>query len=133
MLCQGSQRDSWLRLVPEPERVLPRVVAALRSTASAPSAASIEAERASIEAVVLHGDADAWLGYLADVTRLVVVASDDPTRREEARIAAEVVRDHHRLLLGISEPLAARVANDRVLLEQLARQLGDQDATGATA
>lgn len=123
MLCQGSQRDSWLRLAPEPERVLPPVLAALRTGEPDPTATQISTERQRLESLVLHGNANAWLTYLSEAASLATSSEHNPRVRVEALIAAEVVRDHHRLLLGISPQWAKRSAGECEAMEQLARRL----------
>ena len=55
MLCQPSHRLAWLRLVPEPERLLPRALAALRHADPEPADAAVEAERDRLESIVLRG------------------------------------------------------------------------------
>jgi hypothetical protein len=125
MSCQGSQRLAWLRLVPEPEQVLPRPVASLRTGAADPAESAINAEGRAIEQVVLHGSATSWLRYLSDVARLVrdpVV----PELRPAALTCAEVVRDHHRLLMGLSPWLSMRTRRERLELERRVLQLRDE-------
>ena len=122
MSCQGSQRLAWLRLVPEPEQVLPRPVAALRTGEADPTRSAITAEGKAIEQVVLHGSATSWLRYLSDVTRLVREPLA-PELRPAALTCAEVVRDHHRLLQGLSPWLSMRTRRERLELERRVRQL----------
>jgi hypothetical protein len=125
MSCQGSQRLAWLRLVPEPEQVLPRPVAALRTGAVDPAGPAVTAESSAIERVVLHGSATSWLRYLSDVARLVrePVA---PQLRPAALTCAEVVRDHHRLLTGLSPWLSMRTRRERLELERRVCELRDE-------
>jgi hypothetical protein len=111
-----------LRLVPEPERVLPEPVASLREGRSAPSSDSVRLERERIESVVLHGSARDWLGYLSGAAALAL----RPVTIELAPSAltvAEVVRDHHRLLQGLSPWLSMRTRSERLALEERVRVL----------
>ena len=122
MSCQGSQRLAWLRLVPEPEQVLPRPVAALRTGAAGPAEAAVAAEGRAIEQVVLHGSATSWLRYLSDVA-LLVREPVPAELRPAALVCAEVVRDHHRLLQGLSPWLSLRTRRERLELERRVREL----------
>ncbi len=122
MSCQGSQRQAWLRLVPEPEQVLPGPVAALRNATAAPDLAAVTAEAKAIERVVLHGSATTWLRYLSGVAQLVRDPVP-PDLRLSALTCAEVVRDHHRLLQGLSPWLSLRTRRERLELEQRVREL----------
>jgi hypothetical protein len=125
MLCQGSQRQAWLRLVPEPERLLPVPVAALRTGAPEPAEESVSAEAARLESVILHGSARDWLGYLSGVV-VLVTGPFDPDLRPHALLAAEVVRDHHRLLQGLSPWLSLRTRGERLQLERVVADLRRQ-------
>ena len=122
MPCQGSQRQAWLRLVPEPERVLPEPVASLRDGRPSPAPESVGRERERIEGVILHGSARDWLDYLSDAAGL----AQRPVPVELAPAAltvAEVVRDHHRLLQGLSPWLSMRTRRERLALEERVRVL----------
>lgn len=124
----GRRNLIWLGLTPEPERELPASVAALRTGAprmtDAPAAAT-EAERRRVERLILYGTQHGWLRYLAEVTGLVtaVARRTRPGDRRAALRAAEVVLDHHRMLIGLPGPGYDRTAADRGALERAVRTL----------
>ncbi|MFJ9413347.1 MULTISPECIES: hypothetical protein [unclassified Streptomyces] len=123
----GRRSLVWLGLTPEPERELPTTVAALRAaahTADVPAQAT-RAERSRVERLVLHGTQRGWLRYLAEVTRLVTEVADGsrPGDRHAALLAAEVVLDHHRMLIGLPGPGYGRTTADRTALEGAVRTL----------
>ncbi|WP_414507036.1 hypothetical protein [Streptomyces sp. NEAU-L66] len=123
----GRRNLIWLGLTPEPERELPATVAALRTarrTADTPAEAT-EAERRRVERLILHGTQHGWLRYLAEVTGLVtaVAARTRPGDRRAALRTAEVVLDHHRMLIGLPGPGYDRTAADRSALERAVRTL----------
>jgi hypothetical protein len=98
----GRRRLAWLALTPEPERELPRALAVLRG-GGAPRAE--ESERRRIERLVLHGTRRGWLRYLARVADVVGAAATDPAADPAAALtAAEVVLEHHRMLIGLPGP-----------------------------
>jgi hypothetical protein len=107
-------RDAWLSLTPEPERELPASVAPLRA-GRAVSAEAVERERERIERLVVRARASAWLTYLREVVELIEDASDsgDPGVERARAVALEVVRNHHRLLVGVPGPAAELTADDR--------------------
>ncbi|MER0484816.1 hypothetical protein ABR737_41960 [Streptomyces sp. Edi2] len=130
----GRRNLIWLGLTPEPERELPATVAALRSAArrtpDVPAEAEAEAEataaeRRRVERLILHGTQHGWLRYLAEVTDLVtaVAGRTRPGDRRAALRAAEVVLDHHRMLIGLPGPGYDRTAADRGALERAVRTL----------
>ncbi|BDH12869.1 hypothetical protein [Streptomyces hygroscopicus] len=124
----GHRHLIWLGLTPEPERELPATVAALRTAARQPAdapAKAAEAERRRVERLILHGTQRGWLRYLAEVTGLVtaVAGSDRPGERRAALRAAEVVLDHHRMLIGLPGPGYDRTTADRRALESAVRTL----------
>ena len=121
MPCQGSQRGAWLRLVPEPERCCrSRSRPCARGLAACPE--SVRRERERLESVVLNGTARDWLRYLSDAAALALRPSP-PELGPAALTVAEVVRDHHRLLQGLSPWLAARTRRERLALEERVRSL----------
>jgi hypothetical protein len=122
MPCQGSQRTAWLRLVAEPERVLPEPVASLREGRVPAEPDGVRRERERLEAVVLHGRARDWLRYLSEAAWLAR-RPVEPALRPAALTVAEVVRDHHRLLQGLSPLLSARTRRERLALEERVRVL----------
>jgi hypothetical protein len=86
-----GERRAWLSITPEPERELPRAVAKLRGNGS------IEAERARVERLVIHGSRRAWTAYLAEVALL---ARDAPPSKARD-IVLDVVHNHDNLKLGL--------------------------------
>ncbi|MFE3635610.1 hypothetical protein [Streptomyces cellostaticus] len=126
----------WLGLTPEPERELPAAVAALRSRAPGEPPPSVtEAERRRVERLILHGTQRRWLGYLTEVTALVVDAARTPggAGSAAALVAGEVVLDHHRMLIGLPGAGYERAAPQRRALEQAVRRLRNRPANGDTA
>ncbi|MGW7140554.1 hypothetical protein [Streptomyces xanthophaeus] len=145
----GHRRLDWLGLTPEPERELPEAVAALRAStkgATAPGPqdptgsgaeaeaeaepaadadADADAERRRLERLILRGSRRSWLRYLSEVTDLVtaVAAGTQPGDPDAALLAAEVVLDHHHMLIGLPGPGYGRTAADRVALESAVRTL----------
>lgn len=155
----GRRRLDWLGLTPEPERELPAAVAALRASSHhpppdppdptaptdptgatepappAPPAELVAAERRRLEHLVLRGSRRGWLRYLAEVAELVTAAADGPwpgDDRAAALLAAEVVLDHHRMLIGLPGPGYARTAADRTALEGAVRALRANPRTGSS-
>jgi hypothetical protein len=97
-----SERHAWLSLTPEPERELPRAVATMR--AGAPAAAeAVEREQSRIERVVVRARRRRWLAYMHEVGALIKrsASSADPSVAHARAVAAEVIRNHHGLLLGL--------------------------------
>lgn len=143
----GRRRLDWLGLTPEPERELPTAVAALRTPAPATEAAAdsraadsraadsrAAAERRRVERLVLRGSRQSWLRYLAEVTDLVTAVAEGslPGDRTAALLAAEVVLDHHRMLIGLPGPGYGRTTRDRVALERAVRTLRTPTRTGGS-
>src|SRR5450755_2551860 len=114
------KRASWLSVTPEPERELPRAVAAL-ARGAAPSPGAVEAERARIERLVLHGSRRRWLQYLHGVVTLIEERSrsDDPALVAARERAIAVIANHHNLLLALPGPGAQLTATDRARLAAL--------------
>ncbi|MFN8168183.1 MAG: hypothetical protein U0S36_05310 [Candidatus Nanopelagicales bacterium] len=111
-----------MRLVPEPERVLPEPVASLRDGLVAPTPESVRRERDRLEAAILHGSARDWLRCLSDAAALALRPVPGELR-PAALTVAEVVRDHHRLLQGLSPWLSVRTRRERLALEERVREL----------
>lgn len=138
----GHRRLDWLGLTPEPERELPAAVAALRASLPRPPTAPVDgpdtaavleaAERRRVERLILRGSRHSWLRYLAEVTDLVtaVAAGVRPGDRAAALLAAEVVLDHHRMLIGLPGAGYGRTAGDRTALEEAVRALRTPIRTG---
>ncbi|WP_328859553.1 hypothetical protein [Streptomyces sp. NBC_00306] len=130
----GRRSLVWLGLTPEPERELPRSVAALRAprrdTAAVPPELA-DAEHRRVQRLILRGTRRSWLRYLAEVTHLVTAVADGsrPGDRRAALLAGEVVLDHHHMLIGLPGPGYDSTAADRSALEEAVRAL----RTGTTA
>jgi hypothetical protein len=108
------KRASWLSLTPEPERVLPEVVATLEAGPHPPSE-RVSHERQRIEQLILHSGERAWLSYLEDVRRLIERRADvtDGEMIAARTRAATVLANHHNLLLGLPGKAATRTAGER--------------------
>ncbi|MFJ2476630.1 hypothetical protein ACIOWI_27275 [Streptomyces sp. NPDC087659] len=124
----GRRSLVWLGLTPEPERELPPAVAALRTRAPDADAVAREpaaAERRRVERLILHGSERTWLRYLTEVTHLVTSVADGTSAGDPraALVAAEVVLDHHRMLIGLPGSGYDRTAQDRSALETAVRTL----------
>ncbi len=113
------KRATWLSITPEPERELPRAVATLAAGRLAPPG-DVEAERARIERLILHGSQNQWLAYLSRVVSLIESHLDDPDPDvvDARERALAVVSNHHNLLLAVPGSGGRRAAADR---ERLAR------------
>ncbi|MEV6010603.1 hypothetical protein AB0M29_27765 [Streptomyces sp. NPDC051976] len=129
----GHRKLVWLGLTPEPERELPRAVAALRTPppGAAPVTAADEGRR--IERLVLHGSQRAWLRYLSEVTALVaaVATGTAPGDPRTALLAGEVVLSHHQMLIGLPGPGYDRAAADRTAAATAVRALRERLAAPA--
>ncbi|WP_159045970.1 hypothetical protein [Streptomyces sp. WM6372] len=156
----GRRRLDWLGLTPEPERELPTAVAALRApspparktpvpaadgtaggraapegvAAEGVAAEEVAAERRRVQRLVLRGSRHSWLRYLAEVTDLVtgVAEGSRPGDRAAALLAAEVVLDHHRMLIGLPGTGYGRTTGDRIALERAVRTLRSPTRTGGS-
>ncbi|WP_328622713.1 hypothetical protein [Streptomyces sp. NBC_00354] len=107
--------------------------AAAEPAAAEPAAAELAAaERRRVERLVLRGSRHGWLRYLAEVTELVtsVAEGSRPGDRAAALLAAEVVLDHHRMLIGLPGTGYGRTAEDRTALESAVRTLRAPTRTG---
>jgi len=123
---------SWLSVTPEPERLLPGAVATLRAGARPPVAA-IERERERVERLVVRARLRDWLAYLSRTLELVERRLDasDPEVVCARETAAELIANHHNLLLGLPGPAAQRTAGERVRLQSRAFALISQSTNGA--
>lgn len=123
----ADRRLMWLALTPEPERELPAAVARLRR-------GDPGSERRRIERLVLRGTQRDWLRYLSEVAAVVRAAAADPgADAAVALTAAEVVLEHHRMLIGLpgrGYEAATEVRND---LERIAAELRTRIETGSEA
>jgi hypothetical protein len=124
---------SWLSVTPEPERLLPDAVATLRAGARAPIAA-IEQERARVERLVVRARLRDWLAYLSRTLALVERRLDasDPEVVRARETAAELIANHHNLLLGLPGPAAQRTAGERARLQARASALINPSTNGAS-
>ncbi|WP_369148480.1 hypothetical protein [Streptomyces sp. R44] len=158
----GRRHLDWLGLTPEPERELPAAVAALRASLGTarhppPSRAALAAaERRRVERLVLRGSRHSWLRYLAEASALVTAAAlrldeqggedghadaDADTRADvdtdastaAALLVAEVILDHHRMLIGLPGAGYGRTAGDRAALESALRLLRTRSRTAGPA
>ncbi|MGW7194747.1 hypothetical protein [Streptomyces chryseus] len=120
----GRRSLVWLGLTPEPERELPSNVAALRNPPTVTAA-----EQRRVRRLILHGGQRRWLNYLAEVTDLVTGVADGtrPGDRRAARLAAEVVLDHHEMLIGLPGSAHTRTAGQRRALRTALRTLRADD------
>ncbi len=113
------KRASWLSVTPEPERELPDVVATL-AAGRRPGPDAVQAERARIERLVLHGSRRRWLAYLHEVVALIErrAGTADPDVQAARARAGAVIANHHNLLLGLPGPAARLTADDRARLQE---------------
>ncbi|MFG2331075.1 hypothetical protein ACGFMM_15795 [Streptomyces sp. NPDC048604] len=120
------------------------------------------AERHRVERLVLRGSRHSWLRYLAEATALVTAVTlrldeqgrgdshadadarmnaDADTRADAdtdastaaALLAAEVILDHHRMLIGLPGAGYGRTAGDRAALESALRLLRTRSRTPGPA
>jgi hypothetical protein len=114
---------SWLSVTPEPEQELPAAVATL-VCGGPPTAASLAAETARVQRLILHGRQREWLRYLHGVVELIERpgADGDPEVLAARALARDVIANHHNLLLGLPGDGARRTAADR---ERLNAALAD--------
>ncbi|ACU76271.1 hypothetical protein Caci_7446 [Catenulispora acidiphila DSM 44928] len=124
------RRPVWLGLTAEPERELPEAVASLRMRQALPDAEpadpalAVHAERRRIGELVVRGHQRSWLRYLDEVTELVrAAAADAPVHADRALLAAQVVLDHHLMLIGLPGPAYRRVEAQRAALAEAVRVL----------
>ncbi|WP_433364161.1 hypothetical protein ACQPZX_33465 [Actinoplanes sp. CA-142083] len=119
-LSGRNRRLAWLGLTPDPERLLPGHVARLRHARfSGTSVADLEiAERGRVERLILHGTPRRWLRYLGELTTLVVAVADGgPGDPHTAREVGDVIRHHHRMLIGLPGPGYQRTGAQRAALD----------------
>jgi hypothetical protein len=114
------KRASWLSVTPEPEQELPAAVATLVRGAR-PSEDAVADEAAQLERLVLRGTQRGWNHYLHHVVELIEQRAHDPDP-DVARartLAAQVIANHHNLLLALPGRGAQRTESDRRRLAQL--------------
>ncbi|MFB7861008.1 hypothetical protein [Streptomyces sp. NPDC056069] len=134
--------------------------ASLDTTRHPPTSAArlAAAERRRVERLVLRGSRHSWLRYLAEATALVTAVTArldgsrtqaDPATAEAssegaadpaagvstaaALLAAEVILDHHRMLIGLPGAGYGRTAGDRAALESALRLLRTRSRTAGSA
>ncbi|MHB1569303.1 MAG: hypothetical protein ACYC0H_08870 [Solirubrobacteraceae bacterium] len=117
------KRDTWLSVTPEPERELPAAVATLTRGRFAADR-EVQAERATIERLILTGSRRRWLRYLHGVVELIEqnAGSEDPDVQRARQRALAVISNHHNLLLGLPGSGARDTASERERLNDLIRQ-----------
>lgn len=126
----GDRKLLWLALTPEPERELPAVVARLRGRGED------SGERRRVDRLILRGTRRSWRRYLDEVTGLALAAAAAPGADATAALtAAEVVLDHHRMLIGLPGGDYAATAGSRKELERVVAELHtrvEQESRGGT-
>lgn len=105
-----SGRRDWLSITPEPERLLPRAIATLRS-GGPPSEDAVARERSAAERIVLRGSRRRWLAWLARAEQLArrTPAPGAPREEELERARREtlaVIDNHNALMRGLRGPVA---------------------------
>jgi hypothetical protein len=121
-MTQTPVHDRWLFLTPESEAVLPSAVAALAAAMGEPGR-SEEAERATLERIVVEGGYGEWLAYLRERRMLLerYVEAQGPDALSE--LVADVLMNHWLLALTVpGEEEAAEAERSR--LADLVRRLG---------
>jgi hypothetical protein len=94
------RKKAWLSLTPEPERVLPHAIAALRA-GDEPSPEAVAAESRRAERLVVGASRRRWRRWLAEVRRLA--ERGEAARPADARLARDVIENHDALGLGIAD------------------------------
>jgi hypothetical protein len=121
-MTQTPVHDRWLFLTPESEAVLPSAVAALAAALGEPDR-SEEAERATLERIVVEGTYREWLAYLRDRRLLLERYVDRLGADALSELVADVLMNHWLLALTVpgQEEAAER---ERSQLTDLVRRLG---------
>jgi hypothetical protein len=117
----GAARGAWRSITPEPERELPRALATL-AAGGHPDALAVQAEARRIQQLVLAGGRRRWLEYLSHAVSLIErrAGCDDPAVAAARRVALEVLRNHHNLMLGLPGRRPARADAERRRLDRIA-------------
>jgi hypothetical protein len=91
---------AWLGLTPEPERLLPELLAYLRDD---PARSSVGCERRRVTNLVLRGTGRRWLRYLDRAAELALRVADGSSDGDPvlALAVAQVVLEHDRMLIGL--------------------------------
>jgi|SRR5689334_20363798 hypothetical protein len=121
-MTQTPVHDRWLFLTPESEAVLPSAVAALAAAMGEPGR-SEEAERATLERIVVEGGYGEWLAYLRERRMLLERYVEAQGTDALSELVADVLMNHWLLALTVpGEEEAAEAERSR--LADLVRRLG---------
>jgi hypothetical protein len=121
-MTQTPVHDRWLFLTPESEAVLPSAVAALAAAMGEPGR-SEEAERATLERIILEGGYGEWLAYLRERRMLLERYVEAQGTDALSELVADVLMNHWLLALTVpGEEEAAEAERSR--LADLVRRLG---------
>jgi hypothetical protein len=123
-----ARAATWLSITPEPERELPAAVATL-ANGGYPPPHTVAAETARIERLILRGSQVAWLRYLHRVVALIESRAGDlsPDVQHARELAADVIANHHNLLLGLRGRGAELTSSDRARLARVLAESTDQE------
>ena len=120
-MTQTPVHDRWLFLTPESEAVLPSAVAALAAAMGEPGR-SEEAERATLERIVVEGGYGEWLAYLRERRMLLERYVEGQGTDALSELVADVLMNHWLLALTVpGEEEAAEAERSR--LADLVRRL----------
>ena len=112
------KRGPWLSVTPEPERELPAAVATLLACGR-PRPEEVRFHERRIERLILFGGRRRWLSYLHEVVGLIEATPPGGPELERARrVAAEVIGNHHNLVLAHPGSAARLTAPDRARLQR---------------
>jgi hypothetical protein len=121
-MTQTPVHDRWLFRTPESEAVLPSAVAALAAAMGEPGR-SEEAERATLERIVVEGGYGEWLAYLRERRMLLERYVEAQGTDALSELVADVLMNHWLLALTVpGEEEAAEAERSR--LADLVRRLG---------
>jgi hypothetical protein len=121
-MTQTPVHDRWLFLTPESEAVLPSAVAALAAAMGEPGR-SEEAERATLERIVVEGGYGEWLAYLRERRMLLERYVEAQGTDALSELVADVLMNHWLLALTVPGEEEAAEA-ERLRLADLVRRLG---------
>jgi hypothetical protein len=126
---QSRAATAWLGLTPEPERLLPELLAYLQDD---PGRSSVGSERRRVTNLVLRGNSRRWLRYLDRAAALALGVADGATDgdAELALAVAHVVLEHDRMLIGLPGSAYDRTAERR---QRLAAAIGVLEAQIASS
>ena len=120
-MTQTPVHDRWLFLTPESEAVLPSAVAALAAAMGEPGR-SEEAERATLERIVVEGGYGEWLAYLRERRMLLERYVEAQGTDALSELVADVLMNHWLLALTVPGEEEAAEA-ERLRLADLVRRL----------